>query len=297
VKDSPAAACANCHKNVHSDHPQKATGGCIGCHDPHPNRVLAKVDAKACSSCHQFARSDQAAHEGVACAGCHKPHGFQLALENLSLCSGCHQERVQQVSTNAGHETCANCHRGLPHKPETLALGCGSCHVRQQGAVNDGHERCTGCHEPHSGSQATVCGSCHQEEHRTAPAGHQACANCHEPHGGAPNKKHCAGCHQEEAQTAHGKLTTGGGACLSCHRPHGPGGMERIPACATCHKVAELPALHGVSKHQICTNCHSGHDGQQGPPRKACLTCHQDRKDHFPDAQRCASCHLFEKTR
>lgn len=296
VKASPQAACANCHKNVHADHPRQATGGCVGCHDPHPHRVLAKVDAKACSSCHQFARSDHAAHEGVACAGCHKPHGFRLALENLGLCAGCHQQRIQQVSTNAGHETCANCHRGLPHRPEKAALACASCHVRQQAAVNAGHERCTGCHEPHSGSQTTVCGSCHKEQHRTAPAGHQACTNCHQPHGGEVTQKPCAACHAQEARSPHGQISAGK-ACLSCHRPHGPGGQAEVPACATCHKLAELPALHGVSKHQTCTNCHAGHSEHQGTPRQACLSCHKDRSDHFPNAQRCGSCHLFEKTR
>ena len=33
------------------------------------------------------------------------------------------------------------------------------------------------------------------------------------------------------------------------------------------------------------------------PARKECLTCHQDKQNHFPNAQNCAACHLFRKAK
>jgi hypothetical protein len=130
-------------------------------------------------------------------------------------------------------------------------------------------------------------------EQRTAPAGHQECTNCHEQHTGQ-QKVACAGCHSSEAASPHGKVE---GGCTTCHRPHGPEGIAAPPACPTCHEVAKLPGLHSVAKHQDCLMCHKGHDDPTAAVRVPCLGCHTDRKDHFPNAPSCASCHLFQPTR
>ena len=294
VRASAPGACATCHQAVHSDHP-KAAGNCVGCHDPHPtlNKAGQGVQVSACSSCHKFAASDHGAHKGAPCTGCHKPHGFKLALSNLATCDGCHAARVQQVSSNKGHQACAGCHNGLPHRPEPAKAACNNCHQRQAALVKPGHARCTGCHEPHSGAQATPCASCHRVEQQTAPKGHQVCTNCHEPHVGLPTQKVCADCHRAEQRSAHGQLS---GGCQTCHRAHGPTGVASVPACATCHQIQKLPGLHAEPKHRPCATCHSGHEDPAAPKREICVSCHKDRTDHFPQSPRCAGCHLFTKT-
>jgi hypothetical protein len=294
VKASPAAACPTCHRELHPDHPRIAGAGtCQSCHEPHPARVTATVGARACSACHQQAASDHGFHENVACTSCHRPHHFELEGATSTLCAGCHAARVNEVAGNPGHRACEGCHRGLPHHPETLGAACEQCHAREQGEVIPAHARCTQCHEPHSGAQTTACSSCHEREHRTAPAGHQQCTQCHEPHTGGHAVKDCAACHAGEAHSPHGQLQAG---CLTCHRPHGPDGVARPPACTSCHALSGLPALHALSQHQTCTQCHAGHGDRPGLERATCLGCHTDRANHFPNAPRCANCHLFTKT-
>lgn len=294
VKAGPEHACQRCHSDVHPDHPQlTSAGGCVGCHDAHPRAGHAKETARSCSSCHQFAASDHAAHGGTECTKCHKPHDFGIALVGSTVCRDCHADHVSQVAHNAGHQDCKSCHGGLPHRPAALLGGCGSCHEKQHSAVLDGHANCTSCHEPHSGEQAVACGKCHQSEHVSAPPGHQACTNCHEPHGGSHQQKSCASCHAAEAGSAHGQLSQG---CLGCHRAHGPDGVAQPPACSSCHTPSALPGLHHEAKHQTCQRCHSGHGDAPGLERQVCLGCHKDRATHFPDAPRCANCHLFTQS-
>lgn len=291
VQTSPQSACQRCHQAVHPDHPQRGVvGTCVGCHDPHPDGGHAGLSAKSCSSCHQFAASDHASHAGVGCVKCHEPHQFVQKLGATQACQGCHASQIQHASTNPGHRACQGCHGGLPHRPEALLAGCSTCHQQEHAKVSTGHAQCTSCHEPHSGAQGKACGACHAAEQRSAPTGHQTCGDCHEPHSGSHAAKACHTCHQKEGSTAHGKVGQG---CQTCHRPHGPNGVASPPACSTCHQPAKLPGLHAEPKHAPCARCHGGHGDQPGLLRDVCLSCHQDRKTHFPDAPRCANCHLF----
>ncbi len=294
VRSSPENACKNCHQSVHSDHPkQGVVGTCVGCHTPHP--TSPRVDQpKACSSCHQQAASDHDFHGKLACAECHKPHDFVLALSQHQACQACHAKPVQLAATNAGHHDCQGCHRGLPHRPTTLQTGCDSCHAAERARVIVGHSVCTNCHEPHSGSQTKACQSCHKAQQQSAPAGHQLCSNCHQAHSGVATQKPCTACHAAESHGPHGQLATG---CLTCHRPHGPSGVAKPPACSSCHQASQLPGLHAQPKHQACERCHSGHGDPPSTAREVCLGCHADRRQHFPDAARCANCHLFTQHR
>ena len=70
-----------------------------------------------------------------------------------------------------------------------------------------------------------------------------------------------------------------------------------MPSCASCHQLRDLPGLHQVDKHAQCGKCHSGHGEVASAKHDGCLSCHADRKQHFPDAPSCASCHLFGKHR
>jgi hypothetical protein len=292
VQRSPASACKNCHWDVHSDHPERAgLGGCLTCHDAHPARAAAAIVARACSACHQPATSDHAFHAGASCQSCHLPHHFELTLAQHAPCQGCHQKELTLTAARTGHTACEGCHAGLPHAPAPSNVACANCHAKAQRAANPGHQNCIGCHEPHSGAVATPCKSCHQQEAASAPLGHQACVGCHQPHSGSSKPVQCATCHAVQANSAHGKLATG---CLGCHRPHGPGGIATPPACTTCHASATLPGLHAKPEHQDCARCHGGHGASPNAARNACLSCHADRRNHFPDAPRCANCHLFQ---
>lgn len=291
VRGSPVTACASCHRDVHPEHPKfGAEGACLGCHDPHPS-TSAGESARACGGCHApiaVNPGGHAAHGDLPCKRCHEPHQFQLALGVRSLCSDCHALRVEQTSTNRGHGDCTGCHSGLPHAPEATAAECRSCHAEEHAAARAGHTRCAGCHEPHSGAQAAPCRSCHAAEHTSAPRGHQNCGSCHEPHAGTTGVQPCSGCHANEASTPHGRAQQ---SCTGCHRAHGPEGKVLAP-CASCHSVAALPGLHRGSEHQNCTGCHTGHGDSRPTQREACVGCHRDRLQHFPDGA-CASCHLF----
>jgi hypothetical protein len=290
VANSPAKACARCHTGVHPDHPHKGTAGtCVGCHDAHPSSAHASSRARACSTCHQVAAADDGFHAGVGCKKCHEPHHFVRALDETAICSTCHRAEVTHASTNAGHRACADCHRGLPHRPEALQIGCATCHGGVHAQAAQGHSDCVTCHEAHSGAVERECRSCHAVEHRAAPRGHQACLDCHGPHDGSVSKA-CASCHAEQAGTPHGKLRNN---CSDCHRPHGPGGTASPPACSTCHAPAKLMGLHSVKQHGRCGDCHAPHGEPPGAMRSQCLECHQKQINHFVDAPNCASCHLF----
>lgn len=295
VKSSPERACQSCHRDKKPDHPVKGrVGTCVGCHDPHPPGGRTHTRAAACSSCHQTAQSDKAFHGGTDCKSCHTPHDFLRDSADRRACQSCHQKQLTLVSKLEGHRSCEGCHQGLPHRPAALAAGCGTCHQAAQKQVSRGHAECSSCHEPHAGTVGAACQSCHKTEHATAPAGHRDCKSCHQPHSGSTAAVSCAGCHAQEARSAHGKLQQG---CNQCHRPHGPKGVAAPPACSTCHETKKLPGLHAEPKHQSCGTCHAGHGPTPGAARTACLSCHTAQKDHHPQAPNCASCHLFTATR
>jgi hypothetical protein len=294
VRGSPEQACAKCHGAVHPDHPNaSAGGGCVGCHDPHPNGAQAHASTRACSSCHQAAAKDTEFHAGVDCKRCHAPHDFVRDASDHRACAACHAGELAKSAASAGHRRCESCHAGLPHRPLLPVTGCGSCHAAEKARAIPAHSKCVGCHDPHDGKQATTCGSCHKQELATAPAGHQACANCHEPHSGSRATASCGACHAAEAQTKHGKI---GINCADCHRAHGPAGVAAPPACTTCHQRGQLGGLHLEQKHASCSGCHAGHRAVPGASHEVCLTCHADRKKHFPEAPSCTACHLFTKT-
>jgi predicted CXXCH cytochrome family protein len=134
-------------------------------------------------------------------------------------------------------------------------------------------------------------------EEATAPKGHQLCANCHEPHSGEHlAKATCASCHENKTTGPHATVA---GGCPTCHRPHGAAkvnlGPAAPPACATCHDVKELPALHSIPAHAACANCHSSHDGPRADRATCTSSCHTDRKTHQPQAPVCSGCHVFRR--
>ncbi len=94
--------------------------------------------------------------------------------------------------------------------------------------------------------------------------------------------------------------------CVSCHRIDTSAPMMSMP-CKTCHlKEAELEpmvsckschasisGLHKIDQHVTlpCTSCHTPH-AWKAVTRETCLTCHKDKKDHYPP-EFCGNCHAF----
>lgn len=266
-KAPPQLACAKCHESIRPSHPTSASGACVGCHDPHPSGPTQPI-AAACSSCHTKASSETAFHaRKVTCAQCHTPHQFALV----------------NTKGQAGATFCAQCH--APEKAKTNARA--------------GHQDCRACHgEPHTPVKQPTCQGCHGAEVATAPKGHARCTSCHDAHDGSlGNRAICTTCHTNKKQALHASvLGADGKACTTCHRPHGPKEPATPPKCTTCHDVAKLPGLHRKPMHVAdCRSCHTSH----APPRADRATCtgscHQDRRNHQPDADLCAGCHVFRR--
>jgi hypothetical protein len=77
--------------------------------------------------------------------------------------------------------------------------------------------------------------------------------------------------------------------CKTCHLKEQE--VKPLSNCASCHK--SLQGLHRENDHSAsgCTACHRPHGWNVGD-REVCLSCHEDRKDHYP-TQICGECHPF----
>lgn len=72
--------------------------------------------------------------------------------------------------------------------------------------------------------------------------------------------------------------------------------MTTPPACTTCHAKPTLDGLHSVAAHGAsCASCHSSHAPVRSDRATCTSTCHQDRKNHQPEAKVCKGCHMFRK--
>ena len=288
-------ACVKCHQDTHTDHPRIRTGAvCSSCHDAHPATREAAA-ARECSSCHHGAENDHAFHGGksTTCTSCHTPHAFKVEGKSSALCRNCHETQVTLTQNVKAHQSCGDCHQGLPHRPAARLARCADCHGSTTRASVKGHGECADCHEPHGGRIEKPCNGCHSEPHTTAPNGHRNCTTCHSPHSGKQlTGATCESCHAAQVKGPHSDVK---GSCGTCHRPHGPNGPAKPPRCLSCHEK-KLPGLHTVARHGTCSDCHTAHERPPSAERTACLVCHvAQRKDHHPAAPRCSGCHLFTK--
>ncbi len=107
------------------------------------------------------------------------------------------------------------------------------------------------------------------------------CNRCHSP--GVRPKMDCAACHKLDAKAP--MMSD----CTTCHSA--PGVKLPVSDCKTCHDT--LGGLHKKGGHPAaeCVDCHKPH-AWKVTERGACLTCHDDKKDHnAPNF--CGDCHEF----
>jgi hypothetical protein len=102
------------------------------------------------------------------------------------------------------------------------------------------------------------------------------------------SKLACATCHVEPVTLApRAEITT----CQSCHDDH----HQAKTDCAACHTGADLAPAHArpVEAHRACDACHTAATvARLVPTRSLCVTCHQQRTDHYP-AKECTACHFL----
>jgi len=309
--------CVSCHgtqKAIVTSQRVAEHRNCVMCHEQHsPLRA-----ADRCSDCHPSvvgtaARSSAEAHK--RCGSCHRPHQF---APSTGVCLDCHKSEMLGAHDSA----CNKCHRS--HGPAASApLTCRNCHDKVR-AIAGRHAECGSCHTPHRSSQGgPACAACHAVQvagtNQWQSAAHRDCQSCHERHAPIPSKR-CAECHAPLA----GRQLSKGHSCQGCHAPHqapsvGFGGCEkchiaeasaaktqrgthatckschephtdRLPSCQGCH--SSRPGSHATPGHAKCRSCHETH-AAKALIRDECLTCHTDKKDHYPTVARCANCHLF----
>jgi len=107
------------------------------------------------------------------------------------------------------------------------------------------------------------------------------CNRCHSP--GVRPKMDCAACHKLDAKAP--MMSD----CTTCHSA--PGVKLPVSGCKTCHDT--LGGLHKKGGHPAaeCVDCHKPHTWKV-TERAACLTCHDDKKNHnAPNF--CGDCHEF----
>jgi len=170
--------------------------------------------------------------------------------------------------------------------------GCFRCHdghhVSEDGKVLT--RSCTVCHTmPQRGPLVplgTVMPTSRQNWHPWELEGKHAemmCNTCHAAGYRPPGT--CAGCH--DIDTTAPMIEMG---CDTCHAEAQQ--VKPLNPCSDCHE--DLPGLHtqGLHPEADCTDCHQPHVFLV-TERSTCLTCHDDKQDHYPDDGVCTDCHDF----
>ena len=170
--------------------------------------------------------------------------------------------------------------------------GCFRCHDGKH-ATRDGRvltTECTVCHTmPQRGTLAPIGAAVPTSSENWHPwelKGKHATILCNRCHAaGYRPPTDCAECHKLDATAP--MMESG---CEVCHAAEQE--VQPINDCKTCHD--SLGGLHASGGHPdaVCTDCHAPHAWKVAS-REPCLTCHEDKKEHYPDGGVCAACHEF----
>jgi len=187
----------------------------------------------------------------------------------------------QSYASNIGHRNwpgCFRCHDGkhVTASGKKLTTECSTCHTMPQ----------RGPLAPIGASVPTSAENWHPWELKGKHAT-MLCNRCHAAGYRPPTE--CAECHKLDAKAP--MMSSG---CDTCHASEQE--VQPINDCKTCHD--SLGGLHTKGGHPdaSCTDCHQPHAWKVAG-RDICITCHDDKKEHYnEDKAACATCHEFTKS-
>ncbi len=244
LRKSVPALCAGCHKldkplfaKQHVNY-NVANSNCVSCHDPHGSdrrgilydKVHAPVAKGMCAQCHDVPGS---------------PNQFKPKQQGLSLCRGCHNQKVNDIMDKSRVHTpvvegtgCLTCHAAHASKAKGLLRGgtvtvCGSCHadtLKRQELSATKHQpvadaACGACHDPHSSNAPLMLAN---------PDIVEGCGSCHD---WLTHSSHPMGEKAKDPRNRNLRVQ-----CLSCHRGHGTEfkrmllSATQTDLCVKCHE-------------------------------------------------------------
>ncbi len=250
-------------------------------------------DPRSCTSCHLMSTAydtwDHSAMHDIKCHTCHETN-MLVSLNHIITVITSNPEEVNAIA-EVENDICEDCHNTDDPKWIQIADTVGhKVHFFESQEQPD----CIDCH----GLQLHVfeppqetCNECHDDTLAMDPEElNTHCIVCHEFTATTellrPERSECLTCHPEMNITkvsfptgAHENTT-----CIVCHNPHT---TEEYTPCISCHDVISN-GLHNVESHSLCETCHKPHSTEDFI--SSCLSCHTDRKDHFPGIS-CETCH------
>jgi len=199
-------------------------------------------------------------------------HGAEFAAAHRQKLPG--EVHFSHKLHATGKQACADCHRGIEHAEDVLALAP----LRM--------DDCTRCHQQRAVPAQQDCAQCHSTITRQwAPANHRA--NWTRAHGpvaraaGEPAAERCALCHTPAScEQCHRSQAPENHNAYWHERAHGLASMADRQNCAACHEPESCESCHAVTRP-------CNHVGSWGAPLDThCLTCHQPLR-----SEECAACH------
>ncbi len=179
-----------------------------------------------------------------------------IGHRNWPGCFRCHNDRHMNELGKVLTSSCPVCHT-VPQRGPLLPLG-----ATQPASMEPWHPW------PLKGEHTRIlCSLCHRAGYRPP----LDCVSCHNIPTAAPMMSmSCSTCHLKEAE------------------------LQPMASCRSCHQ--DISGLHKNKDHSSlpCTSCHGPHQWTV-KARETCLTCHEDKNDHYPP-DFCGECHRFAKT-
>jgi len=270
-----------------------------------------------CDSCHDHFEKANQSH---LCIDCHEvvqldlkeKSGFHGKLSKVQIadCQSCHTDHKGRSFDISGLDKDLFDHEQTDFslKGKHLALGCESCHSKDQPVRFDSSLQKQLPLDKGYRFKEFTCISCHKEEHK--PSLGEKCSDCHSATGWltseydhdksefkldeAHKDTECASCHINNQFKGIGK------ECKSCHLASDAHLGIFGDKCEDCHnskKWTEATFDHSndtkskLSAGHLELNCISCHENEKNPS-SICIDCHQSNDIHQGvNGEECQDCH------